>query len=82
MVNPWFTVADLAEIDVVAKTLEAAIFEHREKCATCCATSRSCSTIVDAFEAALEWSELRMMTSKATALRARRLVEIREMARR
>jgi hypothetical protein len=68
--NRWLTEADLAEIDVVSKVLVDAIFTHREKCSTCRSTGRYCTPIVGAIEAAVDWAELRTMTSKAEALRA------------
>jgi hypothetical protein len=68
--NPWLTAADLAEIDVVAKALVNCIFEHKERCAACRETGHGCNAVVRAIEAAVDWAELRTMTSKATTLRA------------
>jgi hypothetical protein len=70
VVNRWLSEADLAEVDVVAKVLTNAIFEHKEKCSTCRSTGRYCTPIVGAIEAAVDWAEVRTLTSKAEALRA------------
>jgi hypothetical protein len=67
--NPWLTEANPAEIDVVAKVLTNAIYEHREKCAACREAGRGCTSIVAAIEAAIEWVELRTLKSKAATLR-------------
>jgi hypothetical protein len=70
MVNRWFSAADLAEIDLVSKLLSNAIFEHKERCQECREAGRYCTPIVEAIEAAVDWAEIRMLTSKAAALRA------------
>jgi hypothetical protein len=69
-VNPWLAAADLAEIDVVSKVLTNCIFEHKEKCSDCRETGRACTAVLGAIEAAVDWAELRTLTSKAEALRA------------
>jgi hypothetical protein len=68
--NPWLTDADLAEIDVVSEVLVNAIFEHKGRCSTCREAGRYCTPIAGAIQAAVDWAELRTMTSKARALRA------------
>jgi hypothetical protein len=51
--NPWFTEADLAEIDVVAHALEDAIHAHRGRCSSCRETKRFCPPLTEAVEDAL-----------------------------
>jgi hypothetical protein len=69
-VNAWLTEADVAEMDVVSRVLVDAIFEHKAKCAACRETGRYCTPIAEAIQAAVDWAELRTLTSKAEALRA------------
>jgi hypothetical protein len=69
-VNPWLTAADVAEIDCVARTLAYGIFEHREHCPACRESRYGCSAVSAAIQHAVDWAEIRAMTSKAEALRA------------
>lgn len=70
MTNPWLTDADLAEMDVVSRVLVNAVFEHKERCHTCREDGRYCTAISEAIQAAVDWAEIRTLTSKAEALRA------------
>lgn len=81
MTNPWLTEADLADIAVVSRVLVDAVWEHKEHCAACRESGRYCGPIAEAIQAACDWAELRTLQSKATALRARELVERRELIR-
>jgi hypothetical protein len=67
----WWTVADEAELDLLARELVRVAFIHREKCSTCRAGGPWCPAMVDALEAVLEWREGRVLRSKAAWLRAR-----------
>ena len=58
-----------------------AIFEHKTKCATCRAEGRYCGPIVEAIGEAVAWAERRTATSKAQTLRAREIVQRRELLR-
>jgi hypothetical protein len=69
-VSRWFTPADLAEVDVVARVLVDGIHEHRERCAACRGSRYGCSSVAAAVQAAVDWVELRALTSKAETLRA------------
>jgi hypothetical protein len=68
--SPWLTEADLAEIEVASRVLVNAVFEHKEKCSTCREDGRYCTPISEAIQAAVDWAEIRTLTSKAEALRA------------
>ena len=70
--NRYLTAADHAEIDVVARVLVDGIYEHKERCRACRENRYGCSSVASAIEAAVDWAELRAMTSKAEALRAER----------
>jgi hypothetical protein len=68
--NRWLTAADLAEMDVVSRVLVNAVFEHKERCRACREDGRYCTPIAEAIQAAVDWAEIRTLTSKAEALRA------------
>ena len=65
MRNPWLTDADLAEMDVVARVLTDAIYDHKEKCSVCREEGRYCRPIVGAIEDAIAWAERRTLSSKS-----------------
>jgi hypothetical protein len=73
MRNPWFTEADLAEVDVLALALVDMIESHRCFCNEC-REAGSCGQRVELVEEAIAWTERRAPTSKALTLRARELV--------
>jgi hypothetical protein len=69
-VNPWLTEADLAEVDVVSRVLVNGIFEHKERCRACRESRYGCSSLAAAIGHAVDWAELRALSSKAEALRS------------
>ena len=72
--NPWFTEADLAEIDVVTLALVECIFVHREKCPRCRELGHHCERIGDVIGMAVQFAQARMLSSKAEALRRRHVL--------
>ena len=69
----WFTAADRAELDVVARALTDCIWTHKENCSTCRETGRFCPRLAATVDAALDWAHYRALRSKADALRERHL---------
>jgi hypothetical protein len=69
--QPWWTVADEAELDLLTRELVRAGFLHREKCSACGGGRPWCPAMVEAFEVLLDWREGRILRSKAAWLRMR-----------
>lgn len=67
--QPWWTDADAAELDLLARELVRSAFLHREKCSTCRAGDRWCPVMDEALGHVLDWREGRILQSKAAFLR-------------
>jgi hypothetical protein len=72
-VQPWWTEADDAELDLLTAELVRVVFIHREHCATCRGERGVlyCDGIGEAIAAVLDWRDGRVLRSKAAWLRAR-----------
>jgi hypothetical protein len=66
--EPWWTAADVAELDMLVHELVGDVFEHRESCPHCMAGLR-CAWIQAAIERVAEWRDRRILRSKALWLR-------------
>jgi hypothetical protein len=69
--QPWWTVADAAELDLLTHELVRVAWIHRERCGVCSQSRQTCDAFGGAIEALLEWRTGRILRSKATWLRAR-----------
>jgi hypothetical protein len=68
--QPWWTLADRAELDVLAHEFVSDLFEHRESCPVCAAGVPPCPWVRAAIERLTEWRDDRMLRSQAAWLRA------------
>jgi hypothetical protein len=73
--QPWWSVADQAELDVVVHELVRVAFVHRERCSVCSAGG-SCRAMGEAIAAAIEWRDGRVLRSKAEWLRIRQRARV------
>lgn len=71
--QPWWTEADVAELDLLTHELVRVAFIHRERCSTCRGERGvlHCAQVGEAIRLAIEWRDGRVLRSKAAWLRAR-----------
>jgi hypothetical protein len=69
--QPWWSAADVAELDLLAFDLAHAVREHQASRSVCLAGHPPCPDVGEAIAAALEWRDRRDRTSRAAWLRAR-----------
>jgi hypothetical protein len=75
--QPWWTDADQAELDVITHQLVESVFSHRGAgCPVCAAGFPPCPKVQKAITVVIEWREARILLSQATWERMRQnLVE-------
>ncbi len=79
----YWTLADEAELELVAEALVDAAFAHRERCLACREAGASCDALRDALAVAVGWAQRRHRLSRAAFLveaELDRLAELRARA--
>jgi hypothetical protein len=70
--QPWWTLADRAELDAIAHQLVDSVQSHRRAgCEVCAAGFPPCPKVQEAIAIAVEWRDARIVLSRAKWERAR-----------
>ena len=69
--QPWWTLADQAELDQRTHALVGEVFDHRAGCEVCASGYPPCPFVREAIEAVVNWRDASVLQSKALWLRLR-----------
>ena len=67
--QPWWSEADQAELELLVREFVLVARVHAERCLRCGPTW--CATLRKAFQAVMDWREIRILRSRAAFYRAR-----------